>query len=142
MGRGAWHATVHGAAKESDTTEQLNSNDTTQQQQHNCFTMLYSFVLFNSMSQLYVCPLPPAPRSHPIPIPPLWVTTEHRAAFPVLYSHFPLAVSRMVVRMTTPLSQFLPPSPPPSVSTSVTFRMREVFSCSQADRKEGQSPSG
>ena len=112
--------------------------------------MLYSFVLFNSMNQLYVCPLPPAPRSHPIPMPLLWVITEHWAAFPVLYSrfpfpvlysHLPLAVSRMVVRMTTLLSQFIPPSPSPSVSTS-PFRMREIFSCSQGDRKEGQSPSG
>ena len=26
MGRGAWQAAVHGVAKESDTTEQLNNN--------------------------------------------------------------------------------------------------------------------
>ena len=26
MGRGAWWATVHGVAKESDMTEQLNNN--------------------------------------------------------------------------------------------------------------------
>ena len=28
MDRGAWQAAVHGAAKESDTTEQLNNNST------------------------------------------------------------------------------------------------------------------
>ena len=27
MGRGAWQTTVHGVAKESDTTEQLNNNN-------------------------------------------------------------------------------------------------------------------
>ena len=27
MDRGAWQATVHGVAKESDTTEQLNRNN-------------------------------------------------------------------------------------------------------------------
>ena len=28
MDRGSWQATVHGVAKESDTTEQLNNNTT------------------------------------------------------------------------------------------------------------------
>ena len=31
MGRGAWWATVHGVAKESDTTEELNNNKKTLQ---------------------------------------------------------------------------------------------------------------
>ena len=29
MDRGSWQATVHGVTKESDTTEQLNNNNTT-----------------------------------------------------------------------------------------------------------------
>ena len=71
MGRGAWHAIVHGVAKESDTSEQLNNTNTTQQQQHHCFPMLYSFLLYNDVNQLYVhvCPLPLELRSHSIPIP-------------------------------------------------------------------------
>ena len=37
-------------------------------------------------------PLPLGPPSHLLPIPALYVITEHQAELPVLYSSFPLAI--------------------------------------------------
>ena len=41
--------------------------------------------------------LPREPPSHPAPIPPLQVITEHRAELPTLYSSFSLAILPMAV---------------------------------------------
>ena len=50
--------------KESDTTEQLNSDNN----KNNCFTMLCQFLLYNRVSQLYAHnPFPLEPRSHSPP---------------------------------------------------------------------------
>ena len=47
----------------------------------NCFTMLYSFPLYNKVNQQSVCmdPFPLEPPSHLTPIPPLQVITEQGA---------------------------------------------------------------
>ena len=51
--------------------------------EHNCFTALCSFLLYNEVNQLHVYPLPlEPPSSHPIPHPQ--VITEHRAVLPIL----------------------------------------------------------
>ena len=63
--------------------------------EYNCFTMLYYFLLFNEVNQLYVYiyPFPLGPPSqHPSPIPPIWVIREHQAEPLVLYSSFTLAI--------------------------------------------------
>ena len=93
--------------------------------------MLYSFLLYSDVNQLYVhvCPLPLELRSHPIPLPLLQVITEHQAAFPVLYSLFPLALLHMVVHMSMLLSQFIPPSPSrpqPPVHVAIVYICMEA----------------
>ena len=67
-----------------------------------------------------VYPLRVEPSSHSSLIPPLWVITEHQAELPVLDSSFLLAIrfTHGGVHMSVLLSQFIPPSPSPSVSTS------------------------
>ena len=52
------------------------------------------------------------------PPPLLWVVTEHRTGLPVLYGSFPLAVcfTHGRVFMSILISQFVPPSPFPTVS--------------------------
>ena len=80
---------------------------------------LQCFVSFcyttNEVNQLYVYlyPLSLGPLSHHPPIPPIQVTTEHRAELPVLYSMFLLAIYFMhgSVYMSILISQFIPPSP-------------------------------
>ena len=73
---------------------------------------------------IYICPLPFEPRSYPTPIPPtiprISVTTECSAELPRLYSSFPLAscFTHGSVYMSVLLSQFVPFSPSPSMSTS------------------------
>ena len=87
---------------------------------YNCFTVLCQFLLYNK-NQLYVCNIPSLLSLLPTPtIPPLQVITEHRAELPVLYiQHFQLAVCFMhgSIYMSVLLSQFIPPSPSPPVST-------------------------
>ena len=53
-------------------------------------------------------------------LPPNPHTTEYQAKLPVLYSSFPLALyfKHGSVNISTLLSQFVPPSPSPTVSTS------------------------
>ena len=48
-------------------------------------------------------------------LPPLCVTTEHRAELPMLYSRFPLAIcfTRGSIHTSIIISQFVLPSPPP-----------------------------
>ena len=64
--------------------------------EHNCFTMVCQFLLYNKVNQLYIyiyphisslLRLPPT-----LPIPPLQVVTKHRADLPVLCGCFPLAI--------------------------------------------------
>ena len=81
--------------------------------------MLCQFLLYNEVNQLqvYIYPLPLEP---PIPpIPPTQVITEHQAELPVLYSRFPLAIcfTHGSVSMSILISQFIPPTPSPTVST-------------------------
>ena len=83
--------------------------------------MLCQFLLYNEVNQLcvYIYPLPLGPPSHPTPIPPIQVVTEHRTELPVLHSKFPLAIqfTHGSVFMLNLISQFFPPSPSPAVST-------------------------
>ena len=72
--------------------------------------MLYYFLLYNNVNQLYVytCPLPLEPPSRTL-VPLLWVITEHRAELPVLYSSFPIAIYfTHNTHMPVLLSQFIP----------------------------------
>lgn len=90
--------------------------------ENTCFTELYKLLLYNDVHQLYVYiyPFPFRPPSHPPPIPPLEVITAQGAELPVLCSRFPPAVcfTHGGVYMPSLLSQFIPPSPPLTVSTS------------------------
>ena len=63
-------------------------------------------------------PLEP-PTSHAIP--PLDVVKEHGVELPVSYSKFPLAIcfAYSNVYVSVLLSQFVPPSPSPTVSSSL-----------------------
>ena len=85
--------------------------------------MLYNIVVVSAIHQcksvmiiLYICSLLSHP---PLLIPALSVVTEHAAGLPVLHSSFPLAVcfrhNGAYVSML--LSQLVPPSPSPTVST-------------------------
>ena len=88
--------------------------------EYNCFTMVYQFLLYNKVNQLYIyiyphissvlC-LPPI-----LPIPPLQVVTKHRADLPVLCGCFPLAICFTFgsAYMSMPLSYFVPAYPSPS----------------------------
>ena len=86
--------------------------------------MLYQFLLYNRVNQLYVYIYPHIPSilSLPptFPIPPLQVVTKHCADLPVLCSSFPLAIHFTFgsVYMSMLLSHFFPAYPSPSVSSS------------------------
>ena len=80
---------------------------------YSCFAMLYWFLLYNEVNQpqgIYPLPL----GSHPPPIPPPQVITEHRAELPGFYSGFPLAIyftrDGVYIYTSIPVSQFTPPS--------------------------------
>ena len=62
----------------------------------------------------FLLDLPPTP-----PIPLIYVITEHQAQLPVLYSMFPQAIyfTHGTVYMSILISQLVPPSPSPHVST-------------------------
>ena len=99
--------------------------------EHNCFSTLCSFLLYDKVNQLHVCTclLPLEPPSH---LPPLQVITEHRAELPVLYCRFPLAIyftqSSVYIYMSARLSQFIPPSPSPT-SSHVHSQHLGLYSC-------------
>ena len=88
-----------------------------------CFTVLCWYLLCSNVSQLsvYIYSPPLEPPSH-CPIPPLQLITEHWAELPVLCSGFALATYFVhgTIRMSALLSQFIPPSPSPTVSTTET----------------------
>ena len=63
-------------------------------------------------------------------LPPLQAVSEHQAALPALYSSFPLASCSTYgnVYVSMPRSQFVTPSPSPTVS-KVCFLYLQVYSC-------------
>ena len=72
--------------------------------------------------QVHICPLPlKPPPPHPNPVP--------RAELPALFSCFPLAISltHCSVDMSVLRSQLVPPSPFPSVSTSLFSTSASLF---------------
>ena len=100
--------------------------------QDNFFTMLCQFLLYNNVNQLcvYIYPLPLEHASHtPIPIPAPQVITVHQAQLPVLYNSFPLAIYFIPgnVYMSILFSQFVPPSPSPTGSTSLFSKSVSLF---------------
>ena len=87
--------------------------------------MLFQILLYHEVNQLYVYiySLLLGPPSHPHPIPPIQVTTEHRADLLVLYSRFPLAIYFIhgSVYMSIPISQFTLPPLPLCVHMSILY---------------------
>ena len=65
--------------------------------------------------------LPFEPPSHLLPIPTFWVVADHQVQLPASYSKFPLVICLMHgdVYVSVSLSQFIPPSSSPTVSTSL-----------------------
>ena len=55
MGRGAWWAIVHGVAKESDMTEQLNNNKYTHTHTHTCIYMQIHTHIYVCVHLTYIC---------------------------------------------------------------------------------------
>ena len=88
--------------------------------EHNYFTLLCQFLLYNKVNQLYVYLYPHIPsllRLLPtLPIPSLQVVTKQQAALPVLYSCFPLVIDFTFgsIYMSMPLSHFIPAYPSPA----------------------------
>ena len=85
--------------------------------------MLYNIVVASAIHQcksvmiiLYICSLLSLP---PLRIPALSIITEHQAGLSVLHSSFPLAVRfrHNGVYLSMLPSQFVPPSPSPTVPT-------------------------
>ena len=95
----------------------------------NYFTMLYWFLLYNEVHQLYVyihtlsLELPsPHPRSHPSR------SSQSSELFPALHSRFPLALylTHHSVCMSVLLSQFFPFFPAAHVHTSVLYTCMSI----------------
>ena len=63
MDRGVWWATVHGVAKESDTTEQINSSSSNWVPQPSITASFHAPVPFQKLSRLPGCPYKPSPHS-------------------------------------------------------------------------------
>ena len=74
--------------------------------------MVYQFLLYNEVNQLYAYIYPLSLRP-PLASHPIEVFREHSAELPVLYSSFPLALyfTHVSVYMSNLISQFIPPSP-------------------------------
>ena len=85
--------------------------------EYNCFTMLYQFLLYNKVNQLYVCiqPFPIVSPSHPSPLSHPLSHQEHRAKLPVLCREFPLASCLSQVENVCQCQslEFVPPSTSP-----------------------------
>jgi len=101
----------------------------------NCFTMLCWFLPYINMnqSQVYICPLPLEPPSHlPPESHPSRLSNSTGFEFPESYGKSPLANSFTYgnIYVSMLLSQFVPPSPSPTVSTSL-FCLH--FHCSPAN---------
>ena len=97
--------------------------------------MLYQFLLYNKVSQLYVYIYPHISSllhfSPTLPIPPLQVDTKHGADLPVLCSCFPLAIYYTFgsVYMSMPLSHCVPAYPSPSLCPQVHSLRLCLYSC-------------
>ena len=100
-----------------------------------CFTVVCWLLLYNKVNQLYICiyphvlsilRLPPT-----LPIPPLWVVTEHRADLPVLFTCFPLAIYFACgsVCVSMPPSHFVPAYPSSSLCRQVHSLRLRLYSC-------------
>ena len=80
----------------------------------NCFTMLFQFLLYNKVNQLYIYIYPHISSLLCLPptlsIPHLQVVTNHQADLPVLCGCFPLVIYFTFgsVYMSMPLSHFVP----------------------------------
>ena len=99
--------------------------------EHNCFTVLCQFLLYNKVNQLYphipsLLHLPPT-----LPILPLYVDTKHRADLPVPCSCFPLAIYFTFgsVYMSMLISHFIPAYPSPSLCPQVHSLRLCLYSC-------------
>ena len=93
--------------------------------ENNCFIMLCYFLLYNKVNQLlceHIYSLPLEPPFHPpTPIPPLSVITEHQGEFPVLHSLPTSYFTHSGVHTSMLLSQFIPPSSPPTTLCELAF---------------------
>ena len=98
--------------------------------------MVYQFLLYNKVNQLYVNIYPHIPSllhlPPTLPIPPLQVVTKQPADLPVLCGCFPLAIYFTFgsVYMSMPLSHFVPAYPSPSLCPQVHSLCVHLFSCS------------
>ena len=94
--------------------------------------MLHNGVLVSALQQsesaicIHISPylLPLASPSH-LPIPPLYVVTQHQADLPVLCGCFPLAIYFTFgsVYLSMPVSHFVPACPSPLPVSSSPFSM-------------------
>ena len=112
MDRWAWWTTVHGIAKELDTTEYTHTH--THTHTHGCFTNLYVFLQWNESVIRNSSFLDLSPTHQPYPS-----RSPQSTELSSLYSRFPLAVSNMAVHIRP--SQFpnsSPPCPPVTWNTS------------------------
>ena len=103
--------------------------------EHNCFTMVCQFLLYNIVNRLYIyiypcissllCP-PPT-----FPIPPLYGVTKHQVDLPVLCDGFPLAIYFTFgsIYKSMPLSYFVPAYPCPSPCPQVHPLRLSLYSC-------------
>ena len=97
--------------------------------------MLYQFLLYNKVNQLYVYIYPHIlsllhlPSTIPIALP--YVVTKHRADLPVLCGCFPPAIYFTFgsVYMSMPLSHFVPPYPSPSPCPQFHSLRLHFYSC-------------
>ena len=97
--------------------------------------MLYQFLMYNKVNQLYVYIYTHIPSLLHLPptllILPLWVVTKHRAELPVLCSCYPLAIYFTFgsVYMSMPLSHFVPGYLSPSPCPQVRSLHLRLYSC-------------
>ena len=96
--------------------------------------MVYQFLLYNKVNQLYVNIYPHIPSllhlPPTLPIPPLQVVTKQPADLPVLCGCFPLAIYFTFgsVYMSMPLSNIVPACPSPSLCPQVHSLCLRLYS--------------
>ena len=104
-----------------------------------CFTILCWFLPYIIMNQpqVYICPLPLEPSSH-LPCHPIHsrLSQSTKSELPASYSKFSLAVyfthGNGYVSML--LSQFAPPAPSFTVSTSLFMSVSPLLPCKEVHR--------
>ena len=82
--------------------------------------MLCSILLYNILNQPYIYTYIPSLLSFPPTSTPHPTLLEHRAELPALHSNIPLALLRVVMHMLQLLSRFVPPTPFPAMSASLS----------------------